>query len=86
MKELKAVICKEIERPQTTVPVPRHIIAPMTLCEEIKDVDLATLSENIKDEIRRNGYVVVEDPELALRILKIKLKENEYVKIFIEGQ
>lgn len=84
MTNIKIVICRERERSSMPVPIPRHILVPVAICEEFKDSDVSSIPSEIMDLVRRNGYVIIEDPNYVLKVFGIKLGENEYVKVFIE--
>lgn len=86
--KLRIVVCREIEKTVTPVPVPRHIVVSMSLCREIgnKALDVANIPSEVIDRIKKDGYIVIDDQDYALRVLGIKLSENEYIKISTEEQ
>lgn len=81
---LKIVICREVERPSIPTLLPRHIVIPIALCREFKEIDSVNLPENIMKIINEKGYIVIDNSKEVLDILGIDIAENEYVKIFIQ--
>lgn len=80
---IKIAICKEIEQPRLPMPLARHIVAPLTKCEELQNIDINRIPTDVVGGIRERGYVIL-DKNLAAELLGLKLEDNEYVKIFVE--
>ncbi|MEM0371451.1 MAG: hypothetical protein QXG46_01755 [Ignisphaera sp.] len=80
---LKVVLCREVEQPPFPTLLPRHIIAPIVLCKNLKEIDVDELPKNVIEMIKNRGYSIIDDSAKALEIIGLSLAENEYVKIFI---
>lgn len=80
---IKIAKCREIEQPSIPMPLSRHIVAPLTMCEELQDIDLNRIPSEVLEDVGKRGYVIL-DKNLAAELLGLKLNDNEYVKIFLE--
>jgi hypothetical protein len=77
---IKIAICEAKDKPSTPVPLTRHIVASYVVCREIQ-VDIE-LPREIIEEVTRRGSIVL-DKDSSMKILGLKINENEYVKIYI---
>lgn len=83
---IRIAVCREVGKSPTPVLVSRHIMIPIVVCREYRDVDinLYSLPNEIIELINRNGYAIIEDQNYALKLFGINLSDNEYVKISIK--
>lgn len=83
--KLRVAIC--IERKLSALPatLTRHIVAPVVICGEVKDVDVNenALPRNIIESLGKKGYVIVDDVELSKKLFGIELSTNSYLKVYL---
>lgn len=83
MNKLKIALCREREQ-ETPIPIPRHVSTPLAICEEITGLDTSRLPEEIIMAVARDGYVIIDESSLIEKILGVELRENAYLKIYVE--
>ncbi len=80
-----AYLCKEKE---VRVPVPRHFLAPLALCEEVavlrEETVLEVLGREALERLLRRGETIVKDLDL-IRRLGIDVKEPCYLRIVLSN-
>lgn len=81
---IKVYSCREKERADVPVPVPRHFVTSLAVCEETLSVDRERLPAELVDRLLKTGSLIIDDPDYANSVLGLKIDESSYLKIVVE--
>lgn len=79
MTKIRIAICEVRDKPSIPIPLTRHIVAPYVICREIHEHVEAP--QEVVKEVEKRGTVTL-NKNSALKMLGLRVKENEYVKVF----
>lgn len=89
MREVKVVValCRELEPSATPAPLPRHVVVPLALCEELEErqFSLDALPPQIVEALRKRGEALIEDPRKAKELLRVDPPEGSYVRVYLRA-
>ena len=86
MAWVRVYLCRERELRSV---VPRHFVAPLAVCEEVKLLRLSDIPELLGSEevtkLSSYGEVVVSKRETMEKILGFRVEEPSYIRLVLEN-